>query len=184
MIEFLNHLEYWLRTYPQITSVVVGMLSAIGTWAAVLYSLWLTFRRDKPHIKALAGVKTVMQSDGTVLQEEVISLELRNLGKNSCTFQENCASWKVPFLLPYLNIMSVSHFGSVAFKVEPGQSTSVILNQTPRVSLREQYNQDFGLFWKFLFPHLKLYVMTAVGDTIEVRIDKELRRLIKDACRS
>lgn len=128
----MDSIELIAKNYTNVISAV----SALGTWAAVMVALWLSYRTTKPNLRVFVDQSIHIPSEAQTgkfvdnsLCEDTISVNMQNRGRVTIYITYFAFIWKLPRPWsksaqqnPYL-----PNFKSEGIKLEPGQSASIFL---------------------------------------------------------
>lgn len=159
----------------QIWNAVGTWVAGIATFAAVLVSLNLARRNERVRLKVFAGLRQVIRGDGTP-PEEHLNIGVTNLGDRAVTV--NTVGWAVGKRKQRRYcIQTVSGQWTAQYPIElqHGKAASfmVSFNHTP-TWLTEFANDFLRSISDNEFDTLVAQVHTSVGQTIEVKPEKDL----------
>lgn len=166
----------------QIWNAVGTWVAGIATFAAVLVSLNLARRSERVRLKVFAGFRLVIRGDGTP-PEEHLNIGVTNLGDRSVTI--NTVGWVVgKRKQKRYCIQTVSGPWTAQYPVElqHGKNASFMVpfNHTPNW-LTEFANGFLKSLPDKELDTLIVQVHTSVGQTIEVKPEKDLVERLRKA---
>lgn len=167
--EFINSFAPWL--------------SALGTIAAVITSLYLARRGDRITLKVTLGIRQVaVQGGGPEHGRELVWLNVTNLGRRAATITQlywRPAPWRkrgAIWLAPQ-NVYS----SPFPITLVDGQTANYTL-------LVEEFCANFGDYAREVFSGirgvlrlrmLRIYVYTSTGDAFKQKPEKPLKKLFR-----
>ena len=177
----MEDLELLAQKYNDLTAA----LSMLGTWAAILVALWLASKTTKPRIAVFVDKSEYIPSEaqeGDVVDrdlcEEAIAVTMQNKGSATVYITYWSFYWKLP--KPWASGIQQNpyypNFKSEPIKLEPNQSTSIILTnnlEQHRDALRYLCNQS--KLPHFMRKFVRLYVYSSDGTQFAGRFGKNYK---------
>lgn len=157
-------------------------LSAIGTLAAVITSLYLARRGDRISLKIVVGIRTIVYG-GQPLKEgtESLSISITNTGRRAATIVNIC--WRfAPFRKEYLIQIPPDNplSAKIPVIIQDGQTINfvtpidIFIQNVTTHAIRDLSGRKN--FWKRWF--VKFHVITSTGHTFSTRLEKSLWELL------
>lgn len=159
--------------------------SALGTFCAVIISLYLARSRRPIKLKIRVGHRLMMDSSSAGEYPEYLLVDATNVGHRVATITN--VGWKTGFPVRSYAIMNVpkdrfSH--GIPVKIDDGEvATWLIPMNTGENNWMTHFSQVF------LFPHprwnlfwLRVQVHTSTGKVFEGKIEKELKKRLSKEC--
>jgi hypothetical protein len=170
-------------------SAIGQIAGAVGTFAAVMTSLWLAFRSSRPRLKISCGIRQVIQEGGDGPFPELIQFNIRNVGQQDAHVEQ--IGWRTgrwPFRAPaWLSRQhAIQLFGTVPgsnnppFLVPVGQRRSALLSvpQTlENILARSGPEPFFARQWPLLGPRsTKVVAVAFLANGLErsARVERSL----------
>ncbi len=128
----LDSIELLAKNYTNI----ITAFSALGTWAAVIVALWLSYRTNKPQLKVFVDKSIHIPSEAQTkdivdnsLYEDAISVTMQNKGNVTIYITYWAFSWGFvwPFTIRIQQNPYLPNFKLEGIKLEPGQGTSIFI---------------------------------------------------------
>lgn len=168
----------------------VSVLSTLGTWAAVLASLWIAAKSQKPKLRVFVNknvlIPTEAQTAGQVdwdKCEDSIGVDIQNVGPVTVYIHYWSFIWRLPVWRsagmqcnPYM-----PDFPREPIKLDPGQSASISLTndlEEFRVAIQDLCRRSNvpPFFRRFA----RLHVTTANGSKIKAKAGDDLKKWFKE----
>lgn len=166
---------------------VISALSAIGTLAAVVISLWLSSATRKPKLLIRADIRTLIpseaqggESQGYTINfdkcERNISVTIQNIGLITSYISYWSFFWRIPLVKGSINsIPYYPDFRAQNIKLESGQSATISLSKdlsTLNDKLSEMCSKNrIPRFFKYFTT---LEVTTESGHIFKAKVSKKL----------
>lgn len=128
----MDSIELIAKNYTNIISAI----SALGTWAAVIVALWLSYRTTKPKLRVFVDKSVHIPSKAQTgdfvdnsLCEDAISVTMQNRGNVTIYITYWAFIWRLPkpWTISAMQNPYLPNFKSEGIKLEPGQSASIFL---------------------------------------------------------
>jgi hypothetical protein len=163
-------------------------LSAIGTLAAVLVSLYLArinARMNKIKLRASVGHRLIMDTGKTGPHEEIINFQVTNIGQREANI--TTIAWRVGFIR---KSQAIQMFDNSRFANE----LPVLLRDGKQAGWMISLTENEGWLTDFckslLFPHwrlnigfVRLQVHTSIGKVFETKIEQNLKEKLVQECK-
>lgn len=142
-------------------------LAALGTWAAVILSLWLALAQRKQDIRGSLYIR----SDGA-LEAQLTSY-----------FSERCLYWTAPWILRgYYRSIVFQFVKGLDFKrefnIDPLQSIRLVVHDNAPIGLPPIREKLLDKFSRWIFPFIKLKVLTLDGSEFTLAVTREVREYL------
>ncbi len=160
-------------------------LSAAGTLAAVVVSLWLAGNTSRPKAKLSAGVRLIVER-GVDVAPEYLVLSVVNVGQTA--FRVIWIGWRVrsPKKRFAMQLFDASLSSSLPANLEPNHEAYWFV---PLAEGAKKWRSEFA--GKMLMPHwcwtsrsLRFLARTSTGHVFVGRVDPELVSELRAECRS
>ena len=160
-------------------------LSAIGTIAAVVVSLWLASRSSRPRAKVRVGHRLIIQAGAKGKYPEVIVFSIVNTGERP--IRVTTIGWKLGLLRwrrQALQMHDERMSSPLPIELAHGQEAT---RTVPLLAEEEGWMNSFPR--KMLLPHwrmscatLRATFFTSVGATFVAKPESNLLSLVRQAC--
>lgn len=169
----------------QFINTFAPWLSAIGTIAAVIVSLYLASSRNKIKLNITAGHR-VLAGLGTVHFPEYLMIKIINVGFR--TARVTGVGWRVGFFKKEYAIQVIDkgeYSSPLPIDLSDGQEATYLIPFKGSADWLNQFSNDFvGKPTSLRSRTLKLQVFTSIGKTFERGVEKNLReKIIETASR-
>lgn len=179
-----------IETFSEEYKNTISVLSTLGTWAAVLASLWIAARTQKPKLRIFVNKNVLIPSEAQTTGqvdwdkcEDSIGVDIQNIGPTTVYIHYWSFIWRFPWwrsagmqINPYL-----PDFRREPIKLDPGQSATISLTN----DLAEFRKALEDLCKKSKVPNffrrsVRLQVTTANGIKFKAKIGDDLKKWIKE----
>jgi hypothetical protein len=172
-------------------SAIGQIAGAVGTFAAVLTSLWLAVRSSRPRIEISCGIRLVIEAGTQAPFPEVIQFDIRNVGQQDAHVEQigwRTGRWRWARPAWLQRQQAIQLFGTVPgaanppFVVPVGQRRSALLNlpQTLENILHRAGDEPFfARNWPVLGMRkttILAVVFLANGQRAQHRVEPDLER--------
>lgn len=167
----------------------VSVIATLGTWAAVIASLWIASRSQKPKLRIYANknvfIPSEAQATGQIIWdqcEDSIGVDIQNIGPITVYIHYWSFIWRFPFFWsagmqcnPYY-----PDFRREPIKLEPGQSATISLTND-LVHFRRAIDDlckrsRVPLYFK---RYVKLQITSANGTKFKAKAGRDFKNWIK-----
>ena len=175
--------EFWTKW-----SAIGQIAGAFGTFAAVITSLYLSRRGEKPRLNICAGVRILISQGSTKPYPEYVSITVRNVGTQTAHvtqfgWRTGLWKWKWPAWLKRQHAIQTSGMLRISedppFVVPPGTKRDTMLNK--ELFLESIANKSGGPFFAKDWPVLRrrptaIFIVAHLesGISVSARVEDEL----------
>lgn len=167
-------IEDFFKLYPNTLTAI----STLGTWLAVLVSLWLARGSYRPKLKSYAGIKNLftadIQGNYSKTKDRIIGITIQNIGPTAVYISYWGFQWELPFVKKISAQQNpVTKFKDGIISLNVGESVAITLTEDiPK--LRADLKLLFNTYPNFLHSFISLKVSTANGYKFKIKLSKEL----------
>jgi hypothetical protein len=165
----------------QVWGVVGSWLSGMATLAAVCLTLWLVNRSDRVRVNGYAGIRLVVEGDGTPAEKQVC-ISVTNLGERAVTV--NTVGWRIgEWRRRRYAIQNLAGRYSAQYPTElgHGKSASFMVSLKDVPNWPTEFMSFVGTNDRKNLSTLRAAIHTSVGQSIYLRPEEELIELLAKA---
>lgn len=175
---------------PKNIRILFSIFSTLGTWAAVLASLWIAANSQKPKLRAFVNKNVLIPSEAQTTGqvdwdkcEDSIGVDIQNIGPTTVYIHYWSFIWRLPFwrsggiqINPYMPV-----FRCEPIKLDPGKSAAISLTND-LTGFRKAIGDlcKRSKVPKFFRRSVRLQVTTANGLKIKAKIGDDLKKWLKE----
>jgi hypothetical protein len=162
----------------QFINTFAPWLSAFGTIAAVIVSLYLAFKSRRLNLKVTANLTTIQDED--TVMGDYVTISVVNVGNREVTITG--IGWSLPFKKTKLVIIpgAPKYSTKIPARLRDGEEADFFMSAKPGPAEQDwipKLKQYLGWAPRLKVRFLRAHVRTSVGKTFTTRLGRHVRDL-------